>query len=197
MDLTCEDFGLTPDQMLDRLIDKMAQKQLGTIADKEFEEGEEPSYANRETISARLDRIITERIDEQVALIAERDVLPRVDELIAGLTFQKTNTWGEAAGEKKTIREHVTDLATNYLTEEVDYDGRNRKECQRRGYTYHGAQSRLVHAINKHIQYNLDTALTKAIKDVHKTFADGVTDMVQDLLGKMTVSFQASVKTKS
>ncbi len=193
MELSCEDFGLTKEEMLDRLITKMAESFLGM--DMENEGPSEDSRFSKTTVLKHIQNMIKEQVEKSVSAIADEHVLPRVDEIITGMVIQTTNQFGEKKGSSKTLTEFVVETAENYLSEEVDSQGKNRKQATQYGSTFKPAQNRLMHAVNSHIKDKLNTALTNATKDVHKTFSDGVALAVDKMLKDMRVSFMATVKS--
>lgn len=142
MELSCEDFGLAKEEMLDRLIAKMAESFL----DMDIEEdgpGEDSHYSKTKVLD-HIHNMVKEQVEKSVAAIADKHVLPRVDEIITGMVMQTTNKWGEKKGEPKTLTEFVVERAENYLSEEVDFQGKNRKQATAYGSTFKPAQNRLM-----------------------------------------------------
>lgn len=186
--LTCEDLGLSQEQMQDRLIKTMADRLLDSDSDY-LEEDEKSPY--KSSLVSKLETLITDRVDEAIAKVADEHVLPRIDELILGMVFQETNRWGESKKEPLTLTEYVTQAAENYLSEPVNYDGKTKKQND---YNWQNAQTRLVYAVNSHIQYTLSSALEDATSDISKTFSEGITQTVKAQLEQMKVAFSATIK---
>lgn len=186
--LTCEDLGLSQEQLQDRLIETMADRLLNSNID--CLEDDADSYYSK-AMAKELDALITNRIGEAIGRVAEEHVLPRVDELIIGMVFQETNKWGESKKEPLTLKEYVTKVAENYLSEPVNYDGKTKKQDS---YNWKNAQTRLVYAVNDHIQYTLSAALKDATSDISKTFSEGITQTVKAQLEQMKVAFSATIK---
>ncbi len=187
--LTCEDFGLSQEQMIDRLIETMADRLLGE--DEDYEP-EEESYGLRKTVMDKLDAKIKERIDEQVTKIAEKHVFGAVGQMLENLVFPQTNKFGEAKKEPLTLREYLAKRAEGYMAEEVDRNGKTKSQDS---YSWRPDSSRLMYAVNENLQYVMNIEVEKAAKSVHGAFAKSVQDAVTRAIRDLRVSVSASVKS--
>ncbi len=198
LDLTCEDFGLTQEEMLNRLLGRMADKLLGMDSEgmmlpedcSEMDE-EEYRYVKRNTLEKKLQTMMQVRVDQQVAKIAEEHVLPHIDKLIDGLKFQKTNSWGEPKSPPETVREYITRIANDYLSAEVDNYGKTKAQGD---YNWRKHNTMLVWAIEKHVKWHLDSATEQATKDIQGTFADQVSKLVNEVIRNMKVTMSTTVQ---
>ena len=152
---------------------------------------EEYRYVERQALESKLHALMQEHIDKMIADIAEEHVLPKVEQLIEGLTFQKTNTWGEPKAPPETVREYITRVAQGYLSEEVNHHGKTKKQD---GYNWSAHSTRLLWSIERHVKWHLDESVMGATKNLQDTFANQVSKLVNDLMRNMQVTLVADVK---
>jgi hypothetical protein len=140
-----------------------------------------------------LAKAVREAIDAKVEAIAEEHVLPRVAELVEGVTLQATNRWGEKRGEAKTFIEYMTERAVEYLNEKVNYDGKSRAES--RSSYFEGEQTRITYLVHKHLQYSIETAMKKAYKPANEQIAEALKKTAEIQLRQIADKLKVSVTT--
>lgn len=188
--LTCEDFGLTQEQMTERLIETMAERLLGADMTMDYE-GEEGAFYSKDKMETRLSEFISERIDKNLRELFEAHIMPRLDEILTNLVIPHTNQWGEKKREPETLIEHATRLAENFLKEPVNHNGKSKSEDP---YSWTQSDTRLMHTVKSHLRYSLDQEIKKAAKDVNSEFARQVVSAVSRAVHSLKVSVQTTVK---
>lgn len=178
-------IGLTSDELQARVVDKLAD-QLGAYIDGEG------LLAQAE---ARIRKQVKPRIDAAVTAVADAQLTPHIDELIASVTLQETNKWGEKRGESLTFVEYITHRAKCYMIEEVDHDGRSQLEARDRGNSWRKTQTRIAHAVDKYLRYQIERAMKKILADANSTLAKGLGDAVQIKLAELAKAVTVNVKT--
>lgn len=184
MEFTCENIGLTQEELQERVIAGLVTKILGE-RDGGFPESEVMKETNQ---------LIEEAVNAKVKAVSDEFVLPRVGALIEGFCLQKTNEWGEKIGKAMTFTEYLIQRAEFYLTEKVDYDGK--PKGARDNYSWKGSQTRVSHMIDKHLHYEISRAMTEAVGHANETLAEGIQDTVKIKLGEIASKLKVEVKTK-
>jgi len=183
-------LGITKDEMQTRIINRAVQELLarGSLDDgDEFETG---------VVARKLDELLTQRIEEKVGELADKHVFPQLDMYIEQLTLQKTNEWGEAKGKKTTFIEYLVEHANEYMLEAVDYEGKSRHETRRSGSSFREAGTRISYAIDKHLQYSIETAMEEALSDVNSQLAEGIAKACKIKIKELTETLKVKVETK-
>lgn len=188
--LTCEDFGLTKEQMLDRLVNAMVDKLLDEGAEHEEDDEEGYVYRRKNSVMTHVHNRIHDQIAEEVNLIAENEIRPRVNELLESLVFHSTNRFGEKKQPDKTLREYLHEKAENYMTTEVDYNGKTKEEDS---YTWRRYGTRLSYMVDKHLQHTMDKEVKNAAKTVHGAFAKSVQNAVASALADLRIRVNTEV----
>lgn len=167
MSLSLESLGLDKERIekmvVDQICDQILAEQCLDIGDDEF--------ACHSKLYAELNEMAKKRIDEHVKDMADKYVMPKIDEIVNTIVIKKTNTYGEPKGESMTLVEYITKRADEYLREDVDYQGKTRGESS---YNWSKSQSRIVHMIDKHLHYSIDQAMKESVKTINTAVVDGL-----------------------
>lgn len=176
-------LGIKPEELQDRVIERICEKVLAGVSYDEDGEYEVDSSFKR-----KLDARITQHIDGAVAALADKHVKPGIDKLIEGLVLQQTNKWGERTKESMTFIEYLTKKAEDYYTEPVNHDGNTKSEDS---YSWNAKTTRGAYMIEKHLSYSINTALAKALADANSQIAGGIEKAIKmelsAILQKITV----------
>src|SRR5579872_523053 len=157
---TIQDLGFTREEIEQKVVAKIADDLMA-----EYVYDDETGTDVRDThLAVRFREIIKKHVERQLNKLAEEYVVPHVKDLIEGVALQKTNEWGEKQGAPRTFVEYLTDQATNYLSEPVDFDG---KPVGRGSYSRE-TQTRLVNLVHKHLHYSIESAMKDAVEVVKK-----------------------------
>lgn len=192
MDLkSLEALGITTEDLINRIVDKATQD-LMTSVGYNYDTDEE--FTTRSTLAKQLDKKIKDHIDAKVSELADKHILPRVTEMIENITIAKTNTWGERTGEKYTFIEYLTKCAENYMTAEVNYEGKTKDQSG--GYSWSKSGTRVAFMIDKHLHYSIETAMKNALAQANSTIATGLQGAVKIALENATEKLKVAVTTK-
>lgn len=192
MDLkSLEALGITPEELINRIVDK-ATGDLLTSVSYNYDNDEE--FTTQSTLAKKLDKKIKDHIDAKVSELADKHILPRVTEMIENITIAKTNTWGERTGEKYTFIEYLTKCAENYMTAEVNYEGKTKDQTS--GYSFTKSGTRVAVMIDKHLHYSIETAMKNALAQANSTIATGLQGAVKIALENATEKLKVAVTTK-
>ena len=192
MDLkSLEALGITTEDLINRIVDKATQD-LMTSVGYNYDTDEE--FTTRSTLARQLDKKIKDHIDAKVGELADKHILPRVTEMIENITIAKTNTWGERTGEKYTFIEYLTKCAENYMTAEVNYEGKTKDQSG--GYSWSKSGTRVAVMIDKHLHYSIETAMKNALAQANSTIATGLQGAVKIALENATEKLKVAVTTK-
>lgn len=173
-------LGLSQDEIRQRVIDRICDQ----LMESQFD-------ASR--LAVKLNAAVQKRIDEAVQKIADRDILPRAKEYVEKVTLTPTNRWGELKGKALTFREYLADRAENYLTEQVNFEGKPKSEDS---YNWRGTQTRITHMVHQHLHYSIETIMKNAVQMANSAISAGIQETVKLKLAEISAALQVSVKTK-
>ena len=189
MALSIEELGITQEELIARVVDRLCETMLNE--ESYDEDGDHVSRPNsfREQIKA----LIKVRIDAKVNEIAEAHVLPKVSSLVENIVLQETTKWGEKVGEPVTFIQYLTKRAESYLQEYVDYQGKSKEEA---GYGWSKSHTRITHLVNAHLHYSIKTAMETALKTVNSAIVKGIEETVKIKLEEAQKALKISVALK-
>ena len=187
---TLEALGLTREDAIERLLDRMCERLFSTgVLDEDGEPGVIPSR-----LKLGLDARIRKAIDDKIDNLAEAHVLPNVSAYIETLCLQATNEWGQPTKKALTFTEYLVERAQHYLTEKVDFDGKTKTESN--GYGFREAQTRIAHLVHKHLHYSIEAALKDALTIANTALAQGIKDTVELKLAEIAKAIKVKVETR-
>lgn len=193
-ELTLEALGITKEELQSRVIDRLVQHALNDSYIDWDDDGEGSEVKRPSKFANKLRDEVQARVDAAVAEIAEKHILPNAAQYIENVTFQPTNRWGEKQEKAKTFREYLAERAENYLTEEVNYEGKSRAECG--SYSFTKSQSRITHMVHKHLHYQIERIMTDAVKTANSAIAKGIQETVKIKLEEIVGGLKVAVTTK-
>lgn len=164
-----KDLGITQEELADRVVERAVSQLLDGRTSSDDEDEEDSRYSD--SIRRRMDEEIKKQIDAAVKTIGDAEVLPRIADAVEKLTIQRTNEWGQKKGEPKTFTEYLIERAEAYITEPVSFDGKTKEEDS---YNWRANTTRIAYMINKHLQYSIETAMEKALRDYNSTVQKGL-----------------------
>lgn len=179
-------IGLTQDELREAIIDRAVSRIL-----------DDTEYCG-DDIEARVSKQMLEKlrleVDAAVTRVADSMIKPRVADMIEATTFQETNGWGESKTPPKTWREYLENRVTNYLTEQVNYEGKSKKEGD--SYSWKPAQTRVTHLVHRHMHYEIDRQMKAAVAAANAAIGNGIQEAVKIKLQEIVAGLQVAVKTK-
>lgn len=180
-------LGLDPTALQEMIVSRAVEQLLQEEGfDEDGELTERPS-----DLSSRISRHVKDRIDAKVNELAENHLLPKIDAHIDSLVLQQTNQWGEAKGAPMTVTEYLVARAEAYIVEPVDLNGKSRSEDV---YNWRSHSTRIAHAINKHLQFEIDRAMQQALKEANTTMAKGLHEACRAAINEAAQKFAIVVK---
>lgn len=165
------ELGLSKQELTDRVVEAIAEHFLS-----------DDDYSR--LIDAKVNKMVVEQIDAAVEQLGDKIVGPRVAEMVETQCLQATNHWGEKTGDPLTFIEYLVQRAEGYLTEKVNHNGESREEA-RDTYQFKGAQTRVAHMVDAHIQYSISVALKKALESVNSQISQGIAETVKTQLAEI------------
>ncbi len=186
MELNCEMLGLTKEQMMDRVIDSMAEKVMeGTL--RTTDEDGETEWTK--SFNTQLNKLVQKTADERLQCLKEENILPKLEELIFEVILQKTNKWGEEKGDPVTFTEYLTEQAESYMQEMVDGYGKTQKESGSSSSYWTGRTTRLLYLIDKSMTNHFQKVSQELSKHAREALAETLSETMKSYLteaaGKM------------
>lgn len=189
-ELTLEALGLSRDEIIDRMVDRLAERMLReNVMD---DDGDLVDVGYSPFAQAVHDRVMA-KINQAVEDIAARNVLPNVASYVENLSMQETNKWGEKTGQKLTFTEYLVKRAETWITEPVDYQGKP-KGTDSFSWRAHG--TRIAHMIHEHLDYQIQTAIKQALAELNSKVAKGLHETVRIQLSEVLEKLKIEVKTR-
>lgn len=188
--LGLEELGLTKEELRERVVEGLCERLLtSTFCD---EDGEPTHRSSR--FKGQLDAEIKKQIDAGFAAMCEKYVVPNVEAMIANIVIHVTNGYGEKKAEPMTLREYLVKTGEDWLMEGVDHNGDGK--LKRDSYGWKESQTRLVHFIHKHLQYEIETGLKDLLKDPLAQMSKAVGETCKLKMREIADKLQVAVTTK-
>ena len=156
---------LTPEELEQRVVDQIVScildQEVGDInLDEEWDsEGyQRASYEGR--MRHKVVKAIQTRIDKSIASYLDEHLSKNFETMVRSILFPRTNGYGEKKAEPETFLEHFERQAREYMAQRVNYNGETVANSYDRG------SPRLVWMLEKQFRADMQTAITKALKDV-------------------------------
>ena len=141
-----------------------------------------------------LDRIVKEATDKAVSRYIEHVIVPRIEKEIGNITFQATNTWGEAHGKKFTFREYLIDRAEKWLEEKVDHNGKPKGTDS---YSWHPYQTRIAHMVHEHLHWSIKNSVEQMLKTANEKIVGGIQETIKMKLAEVQTALELKTTVKS
>lgn len=184
-----EGLGITRDEILDRVVAKITQ----IVMAETIEEEDGAAFDTESDLAKTLQGHVQTKVDEKVAELAEKFVLPDVGTLIENFTLQATNQWGEKTGKKTTFIEYLVQRADAYIREPVNYEGKP-KGTDSFSWTQKG--TRIEFMIHRHLAGHIETAMTFALAEANKSIAKGIEDAIKTQLAQILSGIKVAATVK-
>ncbi|HEX6036171.1 MAG TPA: hypothetical protein VFY83_17155, partial [Anaerolineales bacterium] len=170
--ITLESLGLTKEELANRVVQKIADDLLTEIVRDEYGE----TYPRASQFAETLKNAAQDCLNKKIEEIADAHLLPLAGDMIENVVLQETNKWGEKVGKPLTFKEYLVQRAENYMTEMVDWHGKNKKEG---GYGWSGTQTRIAHMIHEHFHYSIKACVMDMLKNANSVLNDGIVETVK------------------
>lgn len=189
---TLQALGITPEELIDRIVAKATEELLTNEA---YDEEGDPVGRRATDLARRIEKNIQVHVDAKIQALADQHVLPNVSAYIEGLTLQETNRWGERTGQKMTFIEYLVQRADAYMREEVNFEGKGKAENG--SYSWNKSGTRVAFMVNKHLHYSIEQAMTQALTHANSTISQGLEEAVKIALANATAGLKVAVTNKT
>lgn len=189
MELTCEQLGITPDDIADRVAKKIADTMLAKVGlDYNDETGAEIETERPTLFQEMVRKRVARKVEQAVDAVANKVLGADLETRLEALSFPQTNSYGEPKAAPMTLLEYIAKRIDTYLTEMVNYEGRADN-----GYGGK-SQARVVWMIDKHLQYVISTNMEAALKNANAKIVDGIAATVKAQLGELAAKLKVEVR---
>lgn len=171
-------LNLDPEKLQEQIVEAAVERLLR--GDEYFEA----------EIERRVSKQIATALDEIVAQKFDLVVLPMLTERVDSLVLQKTNEWGEKRGEAVTFVEYLTQRALEYMTENVDRDGKPTRD------RYGTVQTRIAHMVDRHLHFHIEDTMKKALGEANTKIAQGIYETCRIKLNEILSTLKVNVSSK-
>lgn len=191
MELTCEQLGITPDDIADRVATKIAERMLAEVVPDYDDETGEQVASERET---RFSQLVRKRVESKVGAavdaVTQKVIGNCIEQRLEEMKFPQTNNYGEHKGEPLTIMEFIERRANTYLTERVDWQGRS-------GYGANGTdRTRVTWMLENFLAERMKEGFENALKTANQQIVDGIAQTMKDKLAEVASKLKCEVKVK-
>lgn len=184
MQFDLKSIGLTQEELQCRVVDAITDQ----ILTSRFEDEEGRETERQSKFKEDLKKQAKDAIDAKVREIGERFVAPKISELIETITLQETNKWGEkTGGDPVTFIEYLVKRAEEYIKEPVNSSGKSKSEGD---YNWSKHTTRITHLVSSHLQFSIQAAMEKALKDANSSFVGGLEAAVKMALQQAQVNLK-------
>jgi hypothetical protein len=174
------ELGLTPEDVLNKLTDRLAEQLLGTSEDYDSD------FRNR------LEKAIKTRVNEVLDAAMTAHILPKITEMTEGVCLTETNRWGEKIGKTVTFVEYLTSRIDAYIREDVNHNGKTQAEDS---YSWQKRSTRIAYMIHEHLQYNIERAVKQALGEVNSSVRKGLEEAVKIAIAGIKVSVDTKISS--
>lgn len=198
MDFSCEQLGITKEEMQERIVQAIAttlitsRETMWTEWDEE-EEGDVPTSFGKK-MQEHIEKTLQERLD----LMFAQFVKPGLHDVIDKMTFQESNRWGEPRKEAETFKEFFARVMEEHLKEDVDSKGQTRAGAKRSGRTFYKEGTRLEvaigHYLNSHVRDAVNGIVAEGDKQMSILLKDLITETMVTAAKKLTVTIDRKGK---
>jgi len=186
---TLEALGISNEDLIERVVDKLVDEFLGTDDSDEF------SQRRIESIDNSVRKLIQERVDVGIQKVLETHIIPSIETRISELVIQETNEYGEKKGKKAmTFTEFAVQKAQDFLEENVDYDGK--PKCQKGHYHWIADSTRLIHLVKKQISTDIEAAVMKSLTDATSAVANSLMEVTRLKLNEAAKKLRIEVSSR-
>lgn len=134
---------------------------------------------------------IKDAVNKKIDALADKNIIPRLDQLIEELVLTPTNQWGEKNedGDPKTFKEYLVQRAGDYMKDEVDSEGKTKKE----GGSYWTKNSS---RLNYMIEERFDGHMKDAVKTILENATELLTTSIREAVEGKLKEIAAAIKIK-
>jgi len=177
-----EDIGLTQEKLQDRVVESISASILGRRAGTL--DSDECFYTNK--LETKVTKQIEQKISEKIDKIGNDLIEPSIESIIEKITYVPTNNWGEKKGEPFTLKEYLLQQTKEYLTQEVNAEGKTRGTSN---YSWNSVGTRLSYIIKSHIgdevKLEIKRLMQEAFDSLGVVLAESIQQHVKEIQNKI------------
>lgn len=178
--ISLEELGLTKEKLTNMLLEQLVDKFLedASTLEKKFDE----------TVKKHIEEEVTEIFDNRFEGITSN----LFKEYLDNFRFTQTNKWGETKKPPMTVTEFLENRAGEYLGEKVNSDGLTEEQCRRKSRIFQPIGSRLMWAIDKYLESQLQDHLKRLLSEANSQIAEGlktaINEQMKIVLSRLKIS---------
>lgn len=188
---TLESLGINSEELGNRIVDQCVETLLNSTGFNPDTE-EETRYESR--FKREIEKRIQNAVDEKIAALAAVHLIPRVGEMIEKADMRKTNAYGEPKSPPMTFKEYIAHRAEEYMSEQVDYNGKSKAE-NNDSYGWKAQGPRLTVLMRIYIRETLEKHAKAAVTDVNKVIAKNIEIAARDAITAAAAAIKVSVQS--
>ena len=185
MTITLEELGFTKEELEERVIDQICDRVMRSVG---YDPDGEVEYTHDSRFGQQINKAVQKKIEGHIEAMAEKHLIPNVQEFIETLTIQKTNQWAEKIGKPQTFKEYLIARAQHYMEEPVDWQGKKPDRASQKD------QTRLMYMIDRRLGRGIEEALKDAFRLVISSLDKSLRETVEDNMKAITKGITMSVK---
>lgn len=185
---TLKALGVSPEELGDRIVDQAVEALLSSTGFNPDTE-EETRYESR--FKREVEARVQKAVDLKIAALAEVHVIPRVGEMIEAADMRQTSNYGEAKGPAMTFKEYIAYRAEEYMSENVDSQGKAKNEGD--SYNWRSSGPRLTVLMRMYIRETMEAAAKAAVNDVNKVIAKNIEQAARDAIAATAAKLKVQV----
>lgn len=171
---TLKMLGITRKDILDRLVDKLAEELLS-----------ESHEDNGGGLAIAVEKELQKRMSDAVSSALANITAPTIAEAIKTFKLTETNTWGEPKKEPKTFTEYLMDHAKEFLAQPVKYNGETDT-----GYSSDKKHTRLVFLAKQSVEKEVLEAVKKMFLEAHQTINAGLMAAIRSEMSNLLIKVE-------
>lgn len=187
MELTLEQLGLSQETLAEKLVDKMAHNLMTSL---QYDPDGDEWYGDS-AFAQKLNKLVKDRLDKIVTELADKHVLPKVNDIVENMVLTETNRWGEKTGKSVTFKEYLVQRAEAYMQEDVDYQGKPKGTDS---FSWSKRSTRVAYMIHQHLHYEIEAAMKTALANVNSAVAKGLHEATKTAINDVTSKLKVDVK---
>ena len=182
-----EALGLNTEELSNRVVEQAVESLLNST-------GFNPETEQETTYESKFKRAIESKIqqtvDQKIAEIAAEQIMPRVGELIEKANMTQTNSYGEPKSVPMTFKEYIAYRAENYMSENVDINGKSKSEGD---YNWRSCGPRLTILMRIYIRDSMESAAKSAVTDINKVIAKNIENAAKDAIASTVANLKVAI----
>ena len=181
-------LGLSKEELQSRVVDQICERVLTSVGIDD----EDGAHSYPSKVRVQLQASAKKHIDDALNDFAEKFIIPGISKHLETLVLQPTSQYGEKKGEPQTFLEYLNKRASEWLSEEVNEQGKTKKEDN---YSFKKHGTRAVWLIDQQLQKQLTDMMTGQIAATHAKLGEVMQETVKDVFARTFSNLKVETKT--